>query len=305
MFCESSTTCIEPCTMEAVSQLQEQIKALSDLQAQLTTIRQIPAGLLRRPVFSNEDVFSGNLVHSVKKDFQQVETAGQAIRSEVVQKALHGAKDRIQEDSTQLDANFRRETRKRRRPPSPESPKPYIPADRSRTSFFRPTDAAPAPLLFAGDLVRYARDFNKTQETCRLHIWEKTRERREDKPRMMRFTIPDVLTAYLSLGYSRLDNAAIVLTVTAFGPREKKPPHSQSDYGVYQALSQEIAKQMQQEERVLLGDVVGLLCHYVSLFYEPCSACGAVLSKEGYTPPVVRFWRDGRAETRHVRCMGS
>lgn len=173
--------------------------------------------------------------------------------------------------------------------------------------------------------MRYARDFNKTQETCRLHIWEKTRERREDKPRMMRFTIPDVLTAYLSLGYSRLDNAAIVLTVTAFGPREKvglvllcnivsgmdglrlvqKPPHSQSDYGVYQALSQEIAKQMQQEERVLLGDVVGLLCHYVSLFYEPCSACGAVLSKEGYTPPVVRFWRDGRAETRHVRCMGS
>jgi hypothetical protein len=69
--------------------------------------------------------------------------------------------------------------------------------------------------------VRYARECNKTQDTCRLHIWEKTRERREDKPRMLRFTIPDVLTAYISLGYSSTDNAALVHMVTCFGPRER------------------------------------------------------------------------------------
>lgn len=108
-----------------------------------------------------------------------------------------------------------------RRPPSPESPKPYVPADRSRTSFFRAPDAPPTEPLYAQDLVRYARDFNKTQDICRLHLWEKTRERREAKPRMMRFTISDILIAYISLGYSSVDNAALVHTVTCFGARER------------------------------------------------------------------------------------
>lgn len=108
-----------------------------------------------------------------------------------------------------------------RRPPSPESPKPYVPADRSRTSFFRAPDAPPTEPLYAQDLVRYAREFNRTQEICRLHLWEKTRERREDKPRMVRFTIPDVLTAYIALGYSSVDRVALVHTVTCFGARER------------------------------------------------------------------------------------
>ena len=69
--------------------------------------------------------------------------------------------------------------------------------------------------------MRYAREFNKTQQKCRLHIWEKTRGRREDAPRILRFTIPDVLTAYLTLGYSSTDKAAIVQMLSAFGPRER------------------------------------------------------------------------------------
>lgn len=69
--------------------------------------------------------------------------------------------------------------------------------------------------------MRYARQFNNTQQKCRLHIWEKTRGRRQDTPRILRFTIPDVLTAYLTLGYSSADKAAIVQMLTAFGPRER------------------------------------------------------------------------------------
>ena len=52
------------------------------------------------------------------------------------------------------------------------------------------------------------------------------------------------------------------------------------------------------------ADVVGLLTCYESLFYEPCKACGRVLSGEGHAPPVIRVWTDGRREARHVRCMG-
>ncbi|KAF5325708.1 hypothetical protein D9611_000165 [Ephemerocybe angulata] len=288
--------------MESV--LQDQINALSDLHSKLNAIRQIPAGLLRRPILANKDIFSGAPVHSVKADFEQLKEVGDVVRSDIVQKALIGAQERIEADGTHLDTNYRRDNRKRRRAPSPESPKPYVPADRTRTSFFRAQDAEPAPVLYAEGLVQYAREFNKTQETCRLHIWEKTRDRREDKPRMLRFSIPDVLVAYLSLGYSSSDKAAIVHLVTVFGPREKKPPHSQSEFGVFQQVSQEIAKMMQTQERVLVGDMVGLLCCYEDLFYEPCAECGRLLSVEGHSPPVVRIWRGGRREARHVRCTG-
>jgi hypothetical protein len=39
-------------------------------------------------------------------------------------------------------------------------------------------------------------------------------------PIILRFTIEDVLTAYVSLVYSRLEDPLLVESVTAFGPRE-------------------------------------------------------------------------------------
>ncbi|RXW12391.1 hypothetical protein EST38_g13462 [Candolleomyces aberdarensis] len=282
--------------------LQDQIKVLSDLQSRLSAIRQVPASLLRQPI-GNNDPFNTVRTQGAKEDFQKLKELGDEIRSDSVQKALHGARERMEADGSHLDANYRRDSRKGRRAPSPESPKPYVPADRARTSFFRLPDSDPAPPLYAEDLVRYAREFNKTQQSCRLHIWEKTRGRREDASRILRFTIPDVLIAYLTLGYSSADKTAIVQMLSAFGPRERKAPHSQSAYGVYQALSQEIAKMMEAEERVSVGDVVQLLCRYEDLFIEPCLSCGRVMSAEGYAPPIVRVWRDGVLEKRHVTCM--
>lgn len=94
--------------------LQEQINALSDLHTQLAAVRRIPAGLLRRPVFRNTDPFSGQQVHSSKADFEKLKEVGDIIRSDVVQKALLGAHDRMEADATQFDANYRRDSRKRR-----------------------------------------------------------------------------------------------------------------------------------------------------------------------------------------------
>ncbi|KAJ2936552.1 hypothetical protein H1R20_g539, partial [Candolleomyces eurysporus] len=187
----------------------DQIKVLSDLQSRLSAIRQVPASLLRQPI-GNNDPFNTVRTQGAKEDFQKLRELGDEIRSDSVQKALHGARERMEADRSHLDANYRRDSRKGRRAPSPESPKPYVPADRARTSFFRLPDSDPAPPLYAEDLVRYAREFNKTQQSCRLHIWEKTRGRREDAPRILRFTIPDVLIAYLTLGYSSSDKTAIV-----------------------------------------------------------------------------------------------
>lgn len=57
------------------------------------------------------------------------------------------------------------------------------------------------------------------------------------------------------------------------------------------------------EERVSVGDTVRLLCCYEDLLVEACVSCGRVVSAEGYAPPVVRLWRNGRLERRHVTCM--
>jgi len=94
--------------------LREQIKAISDLHTQLQSIRHIPAALLRRPLAVSNDPFGGSSSYSLKADFERLSNLGDTLRSEVVQKALQGAQDRLQADDTQLDGNYRRENRKRR-----------------------------------------------------------------------------------------------------------------------------------------------------------------------------------------------
>lgn len=60
---------------------------------------------------------------------------------------------------------------------------------------------------------------------------------------------------------------------------------------------------IQTEERVALGDMVRLLCFYEGLFVEPCTRCDRILAGQGHCPPLIRLWRDGVLERRHVTCM--
>jgi len=130
-------------------------------------------------------------------------------------------------------------------------------------------------------------------------------------PVTVRVTIPNVLTAYVTLEHED-DGSEELLYVegaTVFGPREKKPPHSQSDFEVFQKLSQHIAGMLRGQPRVPFQSIVHLFNSYESLLTSVCSLCKRVISEEGHLPPVVRVWTEGERQgeearwiTRHIAC---
>ncbi|KAJ7124888.1 hypothetical protein C8R44DRAFT_618601 [Mycena epipterygia] len=252
---------------------------------------------------------------SIRKDFQELKELTDTIRSDSVQEALRTATNSEKADRSDLSRNGRREMRKRRqafdiirRPPSPvESPQPYIPYDKRSTSLF-PAASDEPPNLRADELPDYIREFNQTH-SCKLHIWTRIRGSTQlGNPAVVRFTIRDVLVCYVTLGYAQGDPVLVTESVTAFGPREKKSPHSQSDFLVYQSLSQQIARMLQSHPRVSFQSLMNLMCAYEGIFIDRCTSCERVLSAEGHVPPVVRLWIDdekeakGRWEPRHASC---
>lgn len=157
----------------------------------------------------------------------------------------------------------------RRRPLSPDSPQPSRPLRSKITSLFPPEDSTSSALRLDG-LIDYLKDYNKTSQ-CRLQIWTATTRSLDHvlpDPLVVRFIIRDVVTFYLTLGTASPDAVIIVESATAFGSREKvrlclrhlsrnalnswfqKPPHSQSDYIVFQKLSQHLAKMLHANPRV-------------------------------------------------------
>ncbi|KAH6914123.1 hypothetical protein BKA70DRAFT_655568 [Coprinopsis sp. MPI-PUGE-AT-0042] len=285
--------------------LEGRIAALSDLYSQLQLLRQLPHSLLR----TNPSNVLEAPAQLAATNFQRVSEVAALVRSDPVQSALHDAEKCIRTDSSNLDTNFRRENRKRRRPPSPESPKPYVPAEKVRVSFFPPpeeqeNEGAPVTL---DTLVAFTRQFNKPQKEAkkplRLHIWQRAKEQgHERRPRMMRFTIPEVMTAFITLGYHP-NNTVLVQTVAVFGFRERKTPHTQSDFGVFRLITQQIGKMIRSEEQVPLRAMVDLLCSYEGLFLDKCTACNLPLAAEGHEPPVVRVWKASNREPRHLTCI--
>ncbi|KAJ6593771.1 hypothetical protein B0H19DRAFT_1091943 [Mycena capillaripes] len=283
-----------------VERLSSMIGSLSDIQSRLQNLRNVPPLLLKSSLpFSSL---------SIRKDFQQLKELADTIRSDTVQDALLAAANSEKADKSDLNRNGRRETRKRRRPPSPESPQPFIPYDKRSTSLFPVTNDDPPPLQ-ADDLPDYIREFNQAH-SCKLHIWTRIRGATQlSNPAIVRFTIRDVLVCYITMAYSLGDPTLLTESVTAFGPREKKSPHSQSDFLVYQSLSQQIAKMLQSHPRVSFQSLMNLMCAYEGIFIDRCTSCERVLSAEGHVPPVVRIWMDagkdgekGRWEPRHASC---
>lgn len=105
-----------------------------------------------------------------------------------------------------------------RRPPTPESPRPFVEEPQSTVLF--PQVEEPTQLYRKDRLIEYLQEFNNSNSS-KVQIWQKHRglEQSNEHPTVLRFTIPDVFTAYIHLEYapSRLG----VESVTAFGPREK------------------------------------------------------------------------------------
>ncbi|KAJ7497148.1 hypothetical protein FB451DRAFT_1018789 [Mycena latifolia] len=292
----------------SVDRLSSMITSLSDVHSRLQQLRNAPPSLLKSSMsFSTP---------TIRQDFQQLKELADTIRSDSVQEALRTATNSEKADKSDLGRNGRREIRKRRqatsdiglRPPSPESPQPYIPYDKRSSSLFPVANDDP-PALRADQLADYIREFNRTHSS-KLHIWTRVRGSTQlSNPAVVRFTIRDVLVCYVTMAYAPGDPVLVAESVTAFGPREKKSPHSQSDFLVYQSLSQQIAKMLQSHPRVSFQSLMNLMCAYEGIFIDRCTSCERVLSAEGHVPPVVRIWLDadkdsdkGRWEPRHASC---
>ncbi|TFK44593.1 hypothetical protein BDQ12DRAFT_26839 [Crucibulum laeve] len=293
-----------------LSALKNRIETLTSLYDRIQTLRQVPTLLLRPPAQSTAFTLPPEL--DIRAGFQQLKEATDIIQSDATQEALRQARDSLKADDTGLNTNPRRENRKRKRPPTPESTQPYVNVPQKGSRSFPLLDASMEPLK-SSQLVDYVRAFNRNH-TSRLHIWKRTSGGNAAQlPRVIRMMIPDVLIAYITVAYNGDAFTIMVETVTLFGPREKKAPHSQSGYVVYQTLSQQIAKILHSEPSVPFQGVISLLCSYESLFIERCSSCQRVLSMEGHVPPVVRIWKEDNIdsgggaqvawEARHITCL--
>ncbi|KAF8626815.1 hypothetical protein AX15_004653, partial [Amanita polypyramis BW_CC] len=278
-----------------------QIQLLSDLHSRLQSLRHTPRILLRPPV-------SSGLVPPLRSQFQHLAEIADVLRSRPIQHALRSARDSYATDSSDLASSPRREDRKRRRVHAPESPQPYFPQEQRKSSEF-PRDGFSCELLTADNMVNYIRDFNENHQS-KLHLWAHIPGQNAlDPPITLRFTIPDVLFVFISLNYSQAGRNVMVETVSVFGPREKKAPHTQSDFTVFRCLTQQIGKMLQQHAQLPLQCIVELLESYSELFIERCTVCERVLSMEGHIPPVIRLWtvddketRSGKWEPRHISC---
>lgn len=83
--------------------LKEQIEKLSELHGRLQQIRQIPPQLLH-----------SQMGKGTEKDFAVLKEIGDMALSEPVQTALHRAGESLETDGSGIEAEHRRENRKRR-----------------------------------------------------------------------------------------------------------------------------------------------------------------------------------------------
>jgi len=291
-----------PTEVDKCSHLQGQIRCLSELYNSLQSLRQVPSLVVRPPISNSFKLPT----KAARQEFKELKDFAERLCSDPVQGALSTARNSEKADKGEIISSGRREfSLKRRRPPSPESPKPYVSPDRKTSSLFPKEDDEPSP-LHADGLPDYIRQFNRSN-TSVLHIWSRTRQ--PTNPIIVRFTIDNVLTAFITLGSGGEDPTLLVETVTAFGPRERKYPHSQSDYTAYHGLSQQVAKMVQSQPRVSFQAVMNLLCSYEGMFIDRCTSCERILSMEGHAPPVARIWTEGkegdkgRWQPRHVSCL--
>ena len=116
------------------------------------------------------------------------------------------------------------------RSPTPESPRPYLPLQQKVASPFPPLPTGTLPLTLK-DLPTYIREFNSTHaKRVLLHVYLAPghKSRNIAVPVILRFLIPNVLRAFITLGHEEgVDGAVleipalVVESFTVFGSREK------------------------------------------------------------------------------------
>jgi len=285
-------------TNEAMTSLQGHVNHLTDLLERISTLRRMP-GLLLTP-----STLTGT---QLEQGFKQVGELKEIMAGNATQDALRAAQE---SDHVGL-VEARRENRKRRRPftPTPESPRPLpsVPQD----TFPRAPRRA---CMTVQDVPSYIRAHNQTDSPVRLAIWTATSHAlpRNAEEMILRAGIADVMYSYIRLAVAE-EGRVVIESVTAFGPHERKSPHSQSDFTVFQKLSQHMTWMIQAEPDVDLDSFSALLGAYDTLFVSQCAICHRLLSEEGHVPPVCRIWipyrkgkeaeDGGKWEPRHRTCF--
>ncbi|KAI0029716.1 hypothetical protein K488DRAFT_72766 [Vararia minispora EC-137] len=292
--------------------LQSQIDALADFASRVRALRQAPAALLR----AGGAGVSFDVASAAKTGFGELKKARERLLHEDVQSALRAAAGSERKDRTDIRGGLRREVRKRRRSPTPESPKPYIPP-KARAVF--PTPHPPPTPLSAARLPDFMRSFNARQRAqgrrAALHVClaDPRAPREVVPPVLVRFAIPDVLKAFITLDVPLdeddelplRDRPLLVENIAVFGSREKVFPSAHDhDRATDPILSMPgtFPRHAQQD----------MLATYQDVFTVKCAGCERVLSPEGYLPAIARVWHEddaadgqGRWEARHVSCTAS
>jgi len=157
---------------------------------------------------------------------------------------------------------------------------PYTAPDRTNAPF----PVLDEPAVTAAGLFPYIREFNlRHLRTSSLRLWLPARTSVApvvDSLVTLRFTIPDVLVAFIGLAHDSDNPEAplAVLRITAFGPREwvrsrplssvrnmdksnirlmsQKAPHTQSSFVVYQMVTEQLASMLQEQPKVALQNVL-------------------------------------------------
>ncbi|KAI6098960.1 hypothetical protein EDD16DRAFT_1661141, partial [Pisolithus croceorrhizus] len=267
--------------------------------------------------------FDAHPTHDV---FQRMRSLAEAVRSAQVQDALRAAKESKEGDESDLGLGVgalgKRGWENRKRPLSPVgSPQPYVPPPARSSTLFSPPEDDPPPLR-AESLVGYIRSFNRGSlpefkqppappisdieqipvPRCNLAIW--SRIKRSGKateitklcsPVILRFTIAEVLTAYVSLVFAKEEDPLVVEKVTAFGPREGCMLQSHPRVPLQTLMVYGSAPY------VFATTFSRLLCRTEHCFVDRCTNCQRVLSVEGHIPPVGRIWvpKGGSSQDSH------
>ncbi|VDB89264.1 unnamed protein product [Peniophora sp. CBMAI 1063] len=298
-------------TPSTTSKLEAQIEQLQALATRLRTVRAAPTGLAIRDI-------TGTLGMKTRSALGEIQELRHALLSTDAQDALSAAAASEKADRTGIKGGLRRESRKRKRSITPETPQPYV-APHAPSIFPMPTP--PPPPTTIATVPQLVRDFNTKHGRAaqmRIFIPSGSKPPATTPPITLRVRLPDVLTAYITLdtpssedGSSKplRDRTLTVAHVATFGARERVPPHAQSAYIVFQKMSQHIISMVQSAPTVPPGVLADMLVAYQDMFATICVACERLLSQEGFMPAVARIWREpngdgtGKWEARHVTCM--
>ncbi|KAG8935994.1 hypothetical protein FRC03_011446 [Tulasnella sp. 419] len=266
------------------------VETLTSLLNQLSILRLNDAGLTNPTPTIPDQI---RLIHS------QLQKFSESIATPQTQEALVAASKSEKTDATEIILESEDEARiraKRRRitQPSDIADGPKLPSARPVLQAMPPEDTQVDGLTLS-TLPSFVRSINSDPELPSLNIWLLDRSKKELTDHVtLTSKVPNVLCAYIRLqlesGFYKVRGVVVV------GPREKKLPHSHSDFETYRRITQFFSGLLSENPNITLKPLMALIGTYSNLFSDTCVVCGKVLSAEGHhLPPVQRLWEPNAA----------